>query len=115
MSGAALNNSRSSGSLAGGSAGWDDYGYHHDDVVEPSSLVPVPRGGDQTGRGCRGREGREHTPVARRSRHFTGTDCACEEVPTWWGFCFHEEACASCGIMLRRFIPPEECPDISPA
>jgi hypothetical protein len=25
----------------GGSALWDDYGYHHDDLVEPDSLVPV--------------------------------------------------------------------------
>ena len=22
---------------------WDDYGYHHDGLVEPSSLVPMPR------------------------------------------------------------------------
>jgi hypothetical protein len=24
-------------------ASWDDYGYHHDGLVEPSSLVPMPR------------------------------------------------------------------------
>ena len=22
---------------------WDDYGYHHDGLVEPSPLVPMPR------------------------------------------------------------------------
>ena len=30
------------------SALWDDYGYHHDDLVEPLSLVPVSR--DRPGR-----------------------------------------------------------------
>ena len=97
------------------SALWDDYGYHHDGLVEPTSLVPVPRGRREPGRGCKGREGREHRPVIRWSRHFAGTDIACAEVPTWWGFCFHEEACASCGVVLRRCIAREECPDISPA
>ena len=97
------------------SALWDDYGYRHDDLVEPASLVPLPGVRDQAGRGCRGQEGREHTPFARRSRHFAGTDGACEEMPSWWGFCLHEEACAVCGVMLRRCIPRWECPDLSPA
>ena len=98
---------------------WDDYGYHHDDLVEPESLVPVhvpqPRAPQDSRGGCSGRERREHTPVIRRSRHFADTDDSCVEVPTWWGSCFHEEACARCGVVLRCWIGREECPDISPA
>ena len=94
---------------------WDDYGYHHDDLVEPTSLVPVTSSGPDAHRWCKGRAGHEHIPVARRSRHFAGTDGACEEMPSWWGFCLHEEACVCCGVMLRRSIPRWECPDLSPA
>ena len=97
------------------SALWDDYGYHHDDLVERTSLIPVPHPGALSHRGCKGQEAREHTPAARRSRHFSGTDGACEEMPSWWGFCLHEEACAVCGVMLRRSIPRWECPDLSPS
>ena len=97
------------------SALWDDYGYHHDDLVEPTSLVPMARTRTEARRWCEGREGHDHIPVTRRSRHFAGTDGACEEMPSWWGFCLHEEACAVCGAMLRRSIPRWECPDLSPS
>ncbi|MET1061213.1 MAG: hypothetical protein ABWX84_16545 [Nocardioides sp.] len=113
MNGTTPDTSPSSGSAEPGSVLWDDYGYHHDGLVESISLVPVPRSGHRNGHGCRGQEGREHTPVIRWAPHFAGSDMACPEVPTWWGFCFHEEACASCGVVLRRCVAREECPDIS--
>ena len=107
---------RMTGTAPNSSALWDDYGYHHDDLVEPTQpgarcLTRALRPAAVAGAG-----GSVSTrPSARRSRHFAGTDGACEEMPSWWGFCLHEEACAICGVMLRRCIPRWECPDLSPA
>ncbi len=107
---------RMTGAAPNISALWDDYGYHHDDLVEPTSLVPVAANrSPRPAAGARGGRVTSTSPVARRSRHFAGTDGACEEMPSWWGFCLHEEACAICGVMLRRCIPRWECPDLSPA
>lgn len=52
-----------------------------------------------------------HTPAIIFQPMGTAT---CHE-PGWWPdigwMCWHEEHCATCGDVLRRFISESECPD----
>lgn len=57
-----------------------------------------------------------HRPVIRLDRY---ADRQCKWDIHWWKqeiawVCYHEEACAGCGKILRHRIPRDDCPDRFP-
>lgn len=65
-----------------------------------------------TKRWCKGREGREHTLeiVYDPQLAFGGRPRKCLNTRSFIP-CEHIERCTTCGKVVRRWLPVEECPD----
>lgn len=85
--------------------------------------VPSHRARKDKRRWCRGKVGVEHTPAIRFSQHrdwWANHPKNPREVScAWWPWgvyaykrwsCYHEEACTSCGKILRHSLE-RDCPD----
>ena len=85
--------------------------WRRDDPDAPFNQPRKQRGRKDRKRWCRGKPGREHTPM------LTHTGGPCEPAARWrvqvfgsdWA-CHHVEVCEACGKRLR-WLNDDECPD----
>jgi hypothetical protein len=84
-------------------------------MTEDQEILPH-KSRKNTRRWCKGKVGREHSPVVQHQKERNGWRKAWTCGPRKWGIsagrwgCWHEEVCTTCGKVLRWTLG-DECPD----